>query len=211
MELVAPFQKTHLMLTMSQYNDSDKAILAQAEIHKDQPFFPANTNTYIAASSFRISGFGDLGYIYQYLKPNWFISGELQDEEQPPDSTRWADSGVCFLEMKSEEALSVALCCDTSKFADTNSLNQIKLNLATEFNEHMIDQGTTIKFHYDAANYVVELEESPAHNLRGPGSGQTGLGEIRCQANSFDRTVINPEGGPTVITDTDGDVSQMAF
>ena len=167
MELVAPFQKTHLMLTMSQYNDSDKSVLAQAEIHKDQPFFPANTNTYIAASSFRISGFGDLGYIYQYLKPNWFISGEIQDEERPEEIRRWADSGVCVSRMKAEQTLKISLCSDTTKFPPTNSLNQMKLNLATEFNEHELDRGKIIKFQdNDLKNYVVTLDENPSHKLQ---------------------------------------------
>ena len=203
MELVAPFQKTHLMLTLSQYNDSDEHVLARAEIHKDQAFFPANTNTYIAASSFRISGFGALGYIYQYLKPKWFIAGESRTNNIPGNNDRWVTTSLCLdrLGFGAENVARARFVSDPEKYTvPTNSLNAVKTQMARDLNAYRVTQNSIVKMVQDGSNYVGRLATRPADSLRGPGEGQQGLFEVRCNMFEFrpsvtGLTIEKAEGG----------------
>ena len=101
-ELVAPFSKQHLFLTLSQYNKKDEAVLARAEIHKDQSFFPASTGSFLASESFRLSLFGNpkSGYVYQYIQPEWFISATRIDpgttEQEFQEDTQLCSGQVYF-------------------------------------------------------------------------------------------------------------------
>ena len=85
MELIAPWSSQHLFLVLHQYNDTDDDVLASAFLEKDQPFFPASTNSYISAVSLRISLFGNnsgTGYAYKCLPPNWFIAVDKPSDEE---------------------------------------------------------------------------------------------------------------------------------
>ena len=200
MELVAPFQKTHLMITLSQYNSEDKPILATAEVHKDQAFFPANTNTYIAASSFRISGFGDQGYIYQHLQPSWFISGEVMDTDVSLPGHTWTPTGVAARaiqfnsNIEEEDVHQIEIVMDSSKMQPENSLNDHLVDLAKDFNAFNVTQGAVLRF-YDSAEvpnkYEPDLRVSPAEQLYGPGEGEKGLMEIRAELFDVDPFATN--------------------
>ena len=179
MELIIPSTKEHLFLTLAQFNDTDDAVLARCEIHKDQPFFMVDTKTYIAASSFRISAFGPYGYIYQYIKPEWFIRG-VQQTLGPPSEPVSTDMQVINVRQgppvdgdDHTRYLDISLQSTADAAGDSDADN-VLLKWSEYLNPCVFDKERM--FYYTADAYAngtpqhFRLLDSPAKYIQGQGA-----------------------------------------
>ncbi len=184
MELIAPWNKESLFLTVTEYNDSYEPILAVASVEKDQPFFnTAGGGVYIAAESFRISAFAkDLGYIYQMLKPNWFISGHRRvgdaDESDEKVTTILQTNDVVVQE-GSLYKMRIKLKPDLS---DESSLRTLQTSLAGDLNDYRVHKNSIVSITPDQSvasetRYFKILNE-PGETMQAQGMGSRGLVDV---------------------------------
>lgn len=222
-ELVAPYSRKHLYIVLHQYNDQDEPVLARAQVIKDSSFFPASTSTYIAAEAFRISMFGnpDSGYCYQYVKPDWFIAADVDDDEVHKTSREYDDCNITLtgLDLRKEDpdtgaevdnwvSLTGNHQMETGEsFTQTSSLGACYRALATEFNDYRVTAGSILKIEdiYDDEVFAyVRLKEKPSLHLEGPGFGPNGLGWMRGTIRT-----IHPESRLPAAPLIDADTNQV--
>ncbi len=189
-ELVAPFSKQHLFLTLSQYNKTDESVLARCEIHKDQPFFPASSGTFLATESFRLSLFGNpkSGYVYQYIQPDWFIAATRENpdivEQEFQENTNLCTGQVLFSADNNPAENFIELHAIFQDAEHETNLGRILETFAGELNDERFNRNSVIRIP-PAQNFTPQqlqnftLTEKPSLNLRGVGFGPQGLGVLR--------------------------------
>ena len=212
MELVAPWSSQHLFLVMHQYNDSDENQLADARIQKDQPFFPASTNTYISAVSLRISLFGNnsgSGYAYRYLPEHWYIAADVPDQNQSQSEelvrpTTFTDTrvGVASFDFinPSNQTISLGVLKNFSGESLANEVNAARFTevLATELNEYKLNRDAKIRFVSDQETsgamlvYQLQLDDDPTKYIQGGGLGRNGLATLRGAIDEFPKEGLKP-------------------
>ena len=184
MELIAPWNKESLFLTVSEYNDSDEPVLATASVTKDQPFFnTAGGGVYMAAESFRLSAFaGDLGYIYQMLKPEWFIAGEqrVEDESDLLTVTNLITQSIetsTDLENNTKTQMRIVLQASQQSTGES-CLFRLQNQLASYINDYMVTQNSVLKIEAADGDRMYKVVTDPAENIRADGCGDRGLVDI---------------------------------
>lgn len=190
MELIAPWNKESLFLTLTTYNSSDEPVLASAEVVKDQPFFKtAGGGVYIACESFRLSAFAsDLGYIYQNIRPNWFISGQhrekAQVQESIVESSVAAQSVLLENETTGKNEMRLVML-QTPEFQNDNSIQRHMDQYAKDLNDFRIHENGEVEISPTISGATetrrFHLLEDPAEKLVGPGLGENGLTEIQIE------------------------------
>ena len=192
MELIAPWNKESLFLTVTNYNDSEEAVLATASVYKDQPFFnTAGGGVYIACESFRLSAFAsDLGYIYRMISPNWFISGQQRGLSEEAESVVQTIIGTksVLLNQNQVPVPEISLVVyPTPTLARDNSIQRHLDEYAKDLNDFRLAQNSIIEISPilsgsgSSNTRRYKLLQDPAENLVGPGMGANGLVEISCR------------------------------
>ena len=190
MELIAPWSSQHLFLVLHQYNDSDDNVLASAFLEKDQPFFPASTNSYISAVSLRISLFGNndgTGYAYKYLPPEWFIAVDMSDEpDEKADEAQaaWVPSHLgAWTWNFGGEVKTITLVAKTdlanSELGSTVPLHNFTELMCTELNQNKINRDAVIRMPTTGGHFHLKLQSNPTQLVEGPGWGRNGLQTMR--------------------------------
>ena len=192
-EFVAPYSKQHLFIVLHEYNSKPEPIICEARVIRDSAFFPASTNTYVAAMSFRVSMFGNAhsGFVYQYIPPTYVIAADLDKESY---NAEYLDTSMVATEFDlSPEAdenfitmVPTALPVDQST-ADAISVSDISLFIegsASYINRYMMTDGSVIRVPYSSdetsKKYAsVSLLTNPSRMLNGPGYGRKGLGTMK--------------------------------
>ena len=190
MELIAPWSSQHLFLVLHQYNDSDDNVLASAFLEKDQPFFPASTNSYISAVSLRISLFGNndgTGYAYKYLPPEWFIAVDMPDdpdEKADEAQAEWAPSHLgAWTWNFNEEVKTVTLIAktdlDNNELGTTVPLHNFTELMCAELNQNKVNRDAVIRMPTTGGHFHLKLQSNPTQLVEGPGWGRNGLQTMR--------------------------------
>jgi len=210
MELIAPWNKESLFLTVTEYNDSDDPILASASVTKDQPFFnTAGGGVYIAAESFRLSAFaGDLGYIYQMLKPEWFIAGEQHGgdatEEDTETTTNLVTSAIDIYSGGDTPETRMRIQLQPSQFTQgESSLFRLQNHMCTYMNDFRMSQNSILKIEAADGTRLYKLLSDPAENVKAEGFGDRGLIDVPFTVEK----VVHLTGENTnIIEEDDGNV-----
>ncbi len=182
MELIAPWNKESLFLTCTTYNSSSEPILASASVEKDQPFFnTAGGGVYIAAESFRLSAFAkDIGYVYQMLKPEWFISGR-NSERDPDQASTYEATNLRTDDMRVVEGtqyMRMKLVVDQTN-VNVSNISRLLPQYAVSLNDYRVCKGCSIGVTPDDnSQRAFELLNDPTETLQGQGFGIRGLSEV---------------------------------
>ena len=208
MELIAPWNKESLFLTVTEYNDSDDPILASASVTKDQPFFnTAGGGVYIAAESFRLSAFaGDLGYIYQMLKPEWYIAGEQKGgdatENDNETTTNLVTNSVNIFTDGNVTETKRRIELQPSQYTQgESSLARLQNHLATYMNDFRMCQNSVVKLEATDGTRLYKLLSDPTENVKAEGFGARGLVDVPfvvervVHLTNEDTTIIHADGG----------------
>ncbi len=209
MELIAPWNKESLFLTVTEYNDSDDPILASASVTKDQPFFnTAGGGVYIAAESFRLSAFaGDLGYIYQMLKPEWYIAGEQKGgdatESDTETTTNLVTNSVNVFTDGNVTETKMRIELQPSQYTQgESSLARLQNHMATYMNDFRMSQNSVIKVDAAGGTRLYKLLSDPAENVKAAGFGDRGLVDVPFRVERVvhlggneDTTIIHGDNG----------------
>ena len=195
-EFVAPYSKQHLFIVLHEYNSKPEPILCEAQVIRDSSFFPASTNTYVAAMSFRVSMFGnaDSGFVYQYIPPEYMIAADLDKVDEAYNKkyieTKAVSPEYDFDLSKEKNYITLqptgaieATGEETISFANTNVENLVR-GSAGAINKYMITDESVIQIQREKEDTYrtyaeVQLTQNPSLFLNGPGWGAKGLGTMK--------------------------------
>ena len=190
-EFVAPYSKQHLFMVLHKYNPDPEPILATAQVIRDSSFFPASTNTYVAAVSLRLSMFGnpESGYVYNYVEPDWRIAIDTEDQDVDADgveNTVLIPTAYDLQNENNDNKGTVSLLCDaylrytyTGSSLETNNMGHILEAIAGDVNNYMLTKyAVALIPHSEFETAYVRISQPPAEFLRGPGYGPQGLGTM---------------------------------